>query len=177
MGLLHSIWGNNTVLSTIMIWLNTAVYSDFVGVTCVTIGIPSRHMSAHMAMVNLALWGLSTSDQLSTIPVTNDSTMQNSLSIPRIWKHHIIFHSLTFQILVRLRRQFSKSKVPITFRSVLVWSKVMRMISYPQVEQTLMSQSVLNKEYSIKLQLPRPLLRYKWQAKMDGCNARDCAGR
>lgn len=111
MGLLHSIWGNNTVLSTIMIWLNTAVYSDFVAVTCVTIGIPSRHMSAHMAMVNLALWGRNTSDQLSTIPVTNDSTMQNSLSIPRIWKHHIIFHSLTFQILFRLRHQFSKSQL------------------------------------------------------------------
>lgn len=147
-----------------MIWLNTAVFSDFFGVTCVTIGIPSRHMSAHMAMVNLALWGRNTSDQLSTIPVTNDSTMQNSLSIPRIWKHHIIFHSLTFQILVRLRHQFSKSKVPITFRSVLVWSKEMRMISYPQLEQTLMSQSVWNKEYSIKLQLSRPPLRYKWQA-------------
>lgn len=141
-------------------------YSCFIGVTCVTIGIPSRHMSAHMAMVNLALWGRSTSDQLSTIPVTNDSTMQNSLSIPRICKHHIIlFHSLTFQILVRLRHQFSKSKVPITFRSVLVWSKKMKMISYPQLEQTLMSQSVWNKEYSIKLQLSRPHLRYtRWQA-------------
>lgn len=54
--------------------------------TCVTIGMPSKNMKKHIANANSFLRGRSTEDHLSTKPVINDSTLQNSLSIPIICK-------------------------------------------------------------------------------------------
>lgn len=52
--------------------------------TCVTIGMPRRKRIEQIKIVNFALCGLKTSDQLSTTPVRKDSTKQKALSIPRI---------------------------------------------------------------------------------------------
>lgn len=54
--------------------------------TCVTIGTPNRNKITHIPRVILFLWGRKLSAQLSMMPVMNDSTMQNSLSMPRICK-------------------------------------------------------------------------------------------
>lgn len=48
-------------------------------------GTPSKNMRIQIATVNLFRCGRSVSGQLSTTPVINDSTIQNSLSIPKIY--------------------------------------------------------------------------------------------
>ena len=51
--------------------------------TSVHIGRPKRKQPRHIIKATFFLWGKSCSLQLSTIPVINDSTLQNAVSTPR----------------------------------------------------------------------------------------------
>ena len=51
--------------------------------TLVTIGSPRKKQIMQITTATFFLWGNNFSSQLSTIPVMSDSTLQNSVSIPR----------------------------------------------------------------------------------------------
>lgn len=62
-------------------------------------GMPRRKRIKQTILVNVALCGLKTSDQLSTTPVIKDSTKQNALSIPRVCNNRLLF-LLTFRLMI-----------------------------------------------------------------------------
>ena len=50
-----------------------------------TIASPHRYNATQIPAATFFLWGNRVADQLSTMPVIRDSTLQNSVSMPRTW--------------------------------------------------------------------------------------------